>query len=233
MGAARKRKAFIRAVVNGEPVEYFDIAAQEHRWGRKMPGPKAWFKHSEKVHAASVTTALHPEIRSEVRVPCNDCRACCYHKRIELHTARDQADLPFLDAVPDDQRPGQFMLRKRPDGACIHLGPDGCTVYKHRPYACRMYDCRPVGLAGLAETYDAGHRSPAWVPQPQDEDDLLNIHALTAAAQTYIKLHPDDWQTRDAFHYACQNAHHYKNLLTKLRAAKTALKGNTKCPNPK
>ena len=23
-------------------------------------------------------------------------------------------------------------------GSCVHLGPDGCTVYEHRPQACRI-----------------------------------------------------------------------------------------------
>ena len=34
-----------------------------------------------------------------------------------------------------------WLLPRRPDGACVHLGEHGCTVYKQRPAVCRTFDC--------------------------------------------------------------------------------------------
>lgn len=40
----------------------------------------------------------------------------------------------------------QYVLRKRPDGACIHLDGSGrCSIYENRPETCRNYSC--VNLA--------------------------------------------------------------------------------------
>lgn len=35
-----------------------------------------------------------------------------------------------------------LRLRQTPDGACVHLGEAGCTVYEKRPAMCRVFDCR-------------------------------------------------------------------------------------------
>jgi hypothetical protein len=60
---------------------------------------------------------------------------------------------------PSPRVPGSMMLRKGPDGACVHLGPNGCTVHRHRPRACRIYDCRISAAAGLYETHgEAKHQ---------------------------------------------------------------------------
>ncbi len=94
-------------------------------------------------------------------VPCNGCNHCCYYGHVNIDPAKERAeDLAHLDVVPHET--GGFALRKREDGACIHLGPDGCTVYDHRPRACRFYDCRLFSLIGMVDTFDGGRHSPAW-----------------------------------------------------------------------
>lgn len=67
-------------------------------------------------------------------VPRKTCTACCYIKVVEIDPAVD--DLTHLDTVPATDGEGGLMLRKRPDGACVHLGPSGCTVYNHRSTVC-------------------------------------------------------------------------------------------------
>jgi Fe-S-cluster containining protein len=37
-------------------------------------------------------------------------------------------------------------LRKGPDGACIFLGPDGCSVYERRPGVCRDFIAETCGM---------------------------------------------------------------------------------------
>ena len=86
-------------------------------------------------------------------VPCGNCVACCYHPNVDV-CAED--DVQFLDVTEHG------ALRKRPDGACIHLGTDGCTVYEHRPKACRQYDCRMPAAVGIERVYDGGMKAPVW-----------------------------------------------------------------------
>ena len=80
-------------------------------------------------------------------VPCNGCRMCCYHPRIEVEP---QDDIRHLDI--ETREDGGQTLRRREDGSCVHLGPEGCTVYAHRPRGCRTYDCRLFSLLGIVET---------------------------------------------------------------------------------
>lgn len=35
-----------------------------------------------------------------------------------------------------------FALARDEDGACVYLGPSGCTIYERRPLLCRSFDCR-------------------------------------------------------------------------------------------
>jgi Fe-S-cluster containining protein len=74
---------------------------------------------------------------------------CCYNPRIEIDRSKESPErLARLDLVPDEY--GDVKLRKRADGACVHLGEDGrCTVYEHRPTVCRTYDCRPGSMQGF------------------------------------------------------------------------------------
>ena len=34
------------------------------------------------------------------------------------------------------------MLKKKENGDCVYLGPDGCTIWDRAPYLCRVFDCR-------------------------------------------------------------------------------------------
>ena len=98
-------------------------------------------------------------------VPCNGCNHCCYYGHVNIDPAKERAeDLAHLDVVPHET--GGFALRKREDGACIHLGPDGCTVYDHRPRACRFYDCRLFSLIGMVDTFDGGRHRPRLGVRP-------------------------------------------------------------------
>jgi hypothetical protein len=106
------------------------------------------------------------------QVPCDGCRACCYLGYVELSPDDDRAHLDW------EQRDGRDVLKRRPGGACIHLGEKGCTVYEHRPAACRVYDCRVLGLAKFAPTLAPGHRAPHWkFPLRTREDAAIEMAA--------------------------------------------------------
>ena len=102
---------------------------------------------------------------SEAKVPCAGCRECCYHAGVDVDPGNERAeDLAHLDLV---KRDGGWFLRRQADGACVHLGPNGCTVYQHRPAACRTYDCRVFALTGVLDGYSGDHAQPAWVFEPR------------------------------------------------------------------
>jgi uncharacterized protein len=79
---------------------------------------------------------------------CRQCSRCCYHKGIRVnpyeiaHLARKcgQTTTEFRKAWTRDG--AGTLLAQRMDGACVFLGPDGCTVHADRPEVCRLY---PLG----------------------------------------------------------------------------------------
>ena len=68
-------------------------------------------------------------------VPCGNCTICCQKAHIVLHP--EQGDDPTQYEITKD-----FVLLNKPDGSCIYLGKNGCTIYNRRPFLCRFYDCR-------------------------------------------------------------------------------------------
>jgi Fe-S-cluster containining protein len=54
------------------------------------------------------------------------------------------------------------VLQRRSDGACVHLGKQGCTVYEQRPAVCRTFDCRVFAAMGLVERCGPNHQTPHW-----------------------------------------------------------------------
>jgi hypothetical protein len=110
-------------------------------------------------------------------VPCNGCTACCHYGIVKVDRSKERPeDLQHLDLVPDPDG-GDMMLRALDDGTCVHLGPEGCTVHRHRPQTCRTYDCRPYGLVSLAAKYHADQRSPVWQFDTSSREDRLAMEA--------------------------------------------------------
>jgi len=93
-------------------------------------------------------------------VPCDGCTACCYYPGIVIDEKRDRRNLPHLLTERDPD--GKLVLRQRSDGACIHLGAQGCTVYQHRPAICRGFDCRLLAAMGLVERCGPNRQIPDW-----------------------------------------------------------------------
>jgi len=89
---------------------------------------------------------------------CNRCLHCCYSKRIQLNpyevarlarslgeTTREFREKWTIDGA------GIEVLRTQ-SGACVFLGPDGCTVHSDRPLVCRLYPLgRKLGPDGTEE----------------------------------------------------------------------------------
>jgi hypothetical protein len=77
-------------------------------------------------------------------VPCNGCIECCRSGQgLFLHPelGDDVAAYETRTAV-DTVGDRIFLLATTPAGACVYLGPTGCTIYERRPLLCRTFDCR-------------------------------------------------------------------------------------------
>jgi hypothetical protein len=87
------------------------------------------------------------DLRDKVAtVPCQGCTACCRDPDFRAVIRPDER-AHFPEAVSDDQF--GWVLPRRPDGSCIHLIDDRCSIYERRPAGCRSYDCRWLNLFGL------------------------------------------------------------------------------------
>jgi len=93
-------------------------------------------------------------------VPCAGCSACCHYEGIVVDRKRDKRRLPHL--LTERNGDGDLVLQRRADGACVHLGEQGCTVYEHRPSVCRTFDCRVFAAMGLVEHCGPSRRLPNW-----------------------------------------------------------------------
>jgi uncharacterized protein len=79
-------------------------------------------------------------------VPCDGCTACCESSQF-VHIAPDEVDtLAHVPAALLFPAPGlsagHVVLGYDGDGRCPMLSGAACTIYAHRPRACRVYDCR-------------------------------------------------------------------------------------------
>ena len=77
---------------------------------------------------------------------CNRCLRCCHDKLIQVNpyeAARlaRRVGVSTTNFLADYLEDGVF-LRRVESGACIFLGPQGCTVHPDRPLVCRLY---PLG----------------------------------------------------------------------------------------
>lgn len=73
------------------------------------------------------------------RVECGTCTACCRWEAIQLRP--EHGDDPARYAPNVVERGGKLWLTIKPNGECVYLGPDGCTIWGDHPAVCRVFDC--------------------------------------------------------------------------------------------
>lgn len=178
MGQAKQRRD---SVAQGAPVRFRNRVTGELEWGRRAPSVRELWGLMERRVAAEERGE-----RPQVAVPCQGCTACCHMEKIDFVPADERPqDLAHLDYELDPERAAGALMRRK-DGACVHLGPQGCTVYQHRPRVCRTFDCRVAAVAGVGETYADGSHWPVWVPEQAGIEDRMYHAALCAAATIEI-----------------------------------------------
>ena len=88
---------------------------------------------------------------------CRRCSLCCRNKLIQVNPyeiARLSRALGISTTlfIRYHLEPGRPYLRRCEDGACVFLGPEGCTVHANRPLVCRVYPLGRHVLSGADET---------------------------------------------------------------------------------
>jgi hypothetical protein len=148
---------------------------------------------------SAMTAALRGE-RAAV-VPCEGCTACCTAAQF-VTIAPDEADtlahIPAELLFPAPRLPGHVVLGYDERGHCPMLVDSRCTIYEHRPRACRTYDCRVLPAAGL-EVDGPGQQQLArqvrrWRFRYDDESSERQHDAVRAAA-AYLRSHADELPT--------------------------------------
>jgi uncharacterized protein len=133
-----------------------------------------------------MTAALRGDAGSDV--PCDGCTACCTSSQF-VHIGPDETDtlahIPAELLFPAPQRPpGHVVLGYDERGHCPMLVDDACSIYEHRPRACRVYDCRIYAATGVDLDDDAkalvSERVARWRFDHHDASDRARHDALRA-----------------------------------------------------
>ncbi|HEY6625274.1 MAG TPA: YkgJ family cysteine cluster protein [Acidimicrobiales bacterium] len=130
-------------------------------------------------------------------VPCDGCTACCTSSQF-VHISPDETDT--LSHVPADllfpapRLPsGHVVLGYDERGRCPMLIDNRCSIYEHRPRACRTYDCRVFPAAGVEvddEQSSIAQRVRRWqFTFPTDADRIE--HDAVRAAASFLDDHRD------------------------------------------
>jgi Fe-S-cluster containining protein len=130
---------------------------------------------------------------SSVDVPCDGCTACCTSGQF-VHIGPDESDtlahIPGELLAPAPGLPaGHVVLGYDSAGQCPMLVDGACSIYSHRPRACRIYDCRAFVAAGVevdAEKPALARRVARWrFSHPAQVDRRL--HDAVEAAASFIR----------------------------------------------
>ena len=132
-------------------------------------------------------------------VPCAGCTACCTSSQF-VHIGPDEtetlAHVPGELLFPAPLLPrGHVVLGYDERGHCPMLVEGACSIYEHRPRACRTYDCRVFAAADLDAADDEkpliAERARRWRFSYPTETDRKDHDAVRAAA-TFVREHPDE-----------------------------------------
>jgi Fe-S-cluster containining protein len=145
---------------------------------------------------ASTQRAIGGE--GDAEVPCDGCTACCRSSQF-VHIGPDEADtlahIPeeLLFPAPHMSR-GHVVLGYDERGHCPMLVENRCSVYAHRPRACRVYDCRVFRAAGLEledpVKVEINERARRWRFHHPTARDREQHDAVRAAAES-LRRHPE------------------------------------------
>ena len=157
--------------------------------------------------------ALRPDGDGNMDVPCGGCTACCTSSQF-VEVGPDETDalahIPAELLFPAPRRPtGHMLLGYDERGHCPMLIDGRCSIYEHRPRACRTYDCRIFPAAGITPDDDKpliAEQSRRWrFTHPTEADRTLHTAVRAAATHlTHVTHQPDAHPTTNATHLALE-----------------------------
>ena len=126
-------------------------------------------------------------MNAAAKVPCGGCTACCTnHEKVLLTNADDptryDGHTQWIRLSSDPAGIIRLALRHKPNGDCVYLGENGCTIYADRPYICRIFDCR--------EAYMRFMQQPRNVRRQQMK--VRGKEAALATGKIMLQKHPID-----------------------------------------
>jgi Fe-S-cluster containining protein len=130
-------------------------------------------------------------------VPCGNCTACCTSFHF-VHVGPDEIDtltrIPAALLTPAPRLPvGHMVLGYDEHGHCPMLVDNQCSIYEHRPRACRTYDCRLFAATGVEfgnQQELIARRARRWRFRFPSETDRTEAAAVRAAV-TFLERNPD------------------------------------------
>ena len=124
-------------------------------------------------------------------VPCDGCTACCRSSQF-VHIGPDETDAlahipPALLFPAPLMAPGHVLMGYDEAGCCPMLTDGGCSIYEHRPRACRTYDCRVFPATGVdlddADKVEIAARARRWRFDFPTAADRTEFDVVQAAAR--------------------------------------------------
>jgi uncharacterized protein len=136
-------------------------------------------------------------------VPCGGCTACCTSSQF-VHIAPDETDtlahIPGELLFPAPRLPrGHVVLGYDQRGHCPMLVDGRCSIYEHRPRACRTYDCRVFPAAGVEPEDSHGlipRQARRWRFSHATEESRARYDAVRAAAASLACANPTERAVR-------------------------------------
>jgi len=105
-------------------------------------------------------------------VPCNGCTLCCQGDAIRLTEEDNPKD--YL-TEPHPYIKGALMLAHKPNGDCVYLDENSCSIHDRAPSLCRSADCRSIALKYNFETAMQLHQMKRIDIRVWDKgNDLIN-----------------------------------------------------------
>jgi hypothetical protein len=120
---------------------------------------------------------------AEAQVPCGACTACCTSSQFVLIEPDERDAIAHVPAELRFRAPGlpkgHFVLGYDEHGHCPMLVDGDCSIYEHRPRACRTYDCRIFAVTDVVPDQPAiAERVHDW---EFDVDDPARWNRVRAA----------------------------------------------------
>jgi Fe-S-cluster containining protein len=182
---------------------YFEVS-DIVRHGDESPGTPDVREDDGRTLPAGVFSSWAKEMRDaltaeqDAEVPCGSCTACCTASQF-VHIGPDEVDtlahVPAELLFPAPRSPqGHVLLGYDERGHCPMLIDEKCSIYAHRPRACRTYDCRVFAAAGVklggAQHVKIEQRVRRWRFTYADPVDEMRHEAVRVAAR-YLQEHAD------------------------------------------